>query len=63
VIPHPDICCPHGQGLKVYNTSKPVELVSLGTKSAPEEVLELCPVHAKEFVLWKNALTCAHGVR
>ena len=41
VIPHPDVSSPLGHGWKVCSTSKLVEFVWLGTKSAPEEVLEL----------------------
>ena len=41
VIPHPDVPSPHGHGWKVCSTSKLVEFVWLGTKPAPEEVLEL----------------------
>ena len=41
MIPHPDVPSPHGYGWKVCSTSKLVEFVWLGTKPAPEEVLEL----------------------
>ena len=41
VIPHPGVPSPHGHGWKVCSTLKLVEFVWLGTKPAPEEVLEL----------------------
>ena len=47
LIPHPDVPSPHGHGWKVCSTSKVVEFVWVGTKPAPEEVLELLPCTCK----------------
>ena len=41
IDPRPEIPSPHGHGWVVDNTTKAVEFVWLGSKPAPEEVLEL----------------------
>ena len=62
-VPVPEVPSPHGHGWEVDNASYEVKFVWLGSKPAPEEVLELLSCTCKRVCTLRDCCCLKAGLR